>query len=119
MGNVAIRLPTGEIQKITHVLYSPGITKNLLSVGFLTEKGFILEFKTYECYIRNLTGRTVAIAQRNSRNGLYQLCGDTITHCSELLSCTVDQSSQIMTWHKRLGHFHFQGLRRMILAFPK
>ena len=30
IGNVAICLSTGGIQKISHVLYSPGITKNLI-----------------------------------------------------------------------------------------
>jgi hypothetical protein len=29
----------------------------LLSIGFLAKKGFLLEFKTHECYIRNLTSK--------------------------------------------------------------
>jgi hypothetical protein len=44
IGSIAIHLPNSEIQKITHVLYSPNIIKNLLLVGFLTNKGFRLEF---------------------------------------------------------------------------
>jgi hypothetical protein len=34
IGSMAIKLPNGEIQKIDHVLYSLGLIKNLLSVGF-------------------------------------------------------------------------------------
>jgi hypothetical protein len=30
IGSIAIRLPNGEIQKVSYVLYSPGIMKNLL-----------------------------------------------------------------------------------------
>jgi hypothetical protein len=116
MGNVAIRFPTGEIHKVTHILYSPGITKNLLSVGFLAEKGFSLEFKSHACYIRDSIGKVIAVAERNPRNGLYQLHGETITHCSEVLSCTTSHSPLVMKWHKRLGHFHVQGIRRMIQA---
>lgn len=41
IGNVAIRLPLGEIQKINHVLYSLGIKKNLLSVGFLSDRNTV------------------------------------------------------------------------------
>ena len=45
IGNVAIKLPSNEIQKIEYVLYSPGIVKNLLSVDFLASRGMSLEFK--------------------------------------------------------------------------
>jgi hypothetical protein len=116
VGSVAIWLPTGEIQKITNVLYSCGITKNLFYIRFLAEKGFSLEFQTLVCYIHNPTGKTIAIVKHSPRNGLYQLCGETITHYSEVLSCTTNHSSLIMKWHKWLGHFHIQGIRRMVQA---
>ena len=45
VGNIAIKLPSGIIQKIENVLYSLGIVKKLLSVGFLASKGLSLEFK--------------------------------------------------------------------------
>ena len=35
-----IRLSTGAIHKISHVLYSLGITKKLISVGFLADRGY-------------------------------------------------------------------------------
>ena len=52
VGNVVIRLPTGEMQQISHVLYSPSITKNLISIGFLADKGFTLEFRKALCLIK-------------------------------------------------------------------
>ena len=51
IGNVAIRLPTSAIQKISHVLYSLGITKNLISVGFLANRGYSLEFLKRKCIV--------------------------------------------------------------------
>ena len=49
MGNFAIRLPIVGIQQISHVFYSPGITKNLISIGFLPDRGFALEFLKDQC----------------------------------------------------------------------
>jgi transposase InsO family protein len=123
-GDVAIRLPNGEIQKVTHVLYSPGIMKNLLSVGFLADKGFRIEFSQSTCTISNQDGQPIATASRESRNGLYRLVGETLTDCSEIdssqeihaMSCTSNNRSSVALWHRRLGHFHSQGLRRMISA---
>jgi hypothetical protein len=122
IGNVAIRLPNGEIQKISHVLYSPGIMKNLLSVGFLTDKGYNLTFMRDKCIIKDPVGNLLATALRDARNGLYRLIGDTLLNCSETfhsstefaLSCTTASLSSSDLWHRRLDHYHPQGLRRMI-----
>jgi hypothetical protein len=72
IGSVAIRLPNGAIQKISNVLYSKDIMKNLLSVGFLTDKGFRLEFSRNQCTIIKDPSRcVVALAERDRINGLY------------------------------------------------
>ena len=62
VGNVAIKLPSGEIQMIEHVLYSPGIVKNLLSMGFLASRGMSLEFKAQSCTIKNPQGEILTTA---------------------------------------------------------
>ena len=74
------------MQQISHVLYSPGITKNLISVGFLTDKEFTLEFQKSLCLIKNLDGSLIASAIRNSTNGLYKLQGETLIGCREVNS---------------------------------
>ena len=121
VGNVAIRLPTGGIQKISHVLYSPSITKNLISVGFLTDKDYSFEFMSNECIIKNSEGCYVGSTSRNSMNGLYKLQGDTLLGCREVQNSTCKayvlkshDCSKEALWHKRLRHFHHQGLRHMI-----
>ena len=100
----------------------PNITKNLISVGFFADKGFVLEFTKNECLIKHLDGTCLATALRNSVNGLYRLQGDTLLGCSEVhnLESPVyaitshDLSQKAALWHKRLGHFHYQGIRCMI-----
>ena len=118
VGNIVIRLPTGEMQQISHVLYLPGITKNLILVGFLADK-FTLEFWKALCLIK-MGGSIIATAIRNPANGLYRLQGDTILGCHEVPSAQpkalalMSAPCNASTWHKRLGHFHYQGIRRMI-----
>ena len=121
IGNVAIRLPSGGIQKVSHVLYSPSITKKLISVGYLANKGFSLEFIRNKCIIRNSEGHFVGYAYRHSVNGLYKLQGDTLIGCSdvsslvpEVYALNLSNSSKAALWHKRLGHYHFQGMTRMM-----
>ena len=70
----------------------------------------------------NSSGAVIATALRDPRNGLYKLQSDTLLHCSEIssdsmtfaLSCSNDSPSITELWHRRLGHYHSQGLRRMI-----
>ena len=121
VSNVAIRLPTRKIQKISHVLYSPSITKNLISVGFLVDKGFSLEFMRNKCIITDSEGWFVGSAYRSPINGLYKLKGHTLVGSHEITNSTsqahlvhLHDSSKADLWHKRLGHYHLQGMRRMM-----
>ena len=116
-----IHLPSGGIQKISHVLYSTGITKNLISVGFFADKGFCLEFMKNKYVIENFRGYFVGSPHRNYTNGLYKLQRDTLmdcyevpVHALEVHSLSYVESSKALLWHRRLGHYHFQGIRRMM-----
>ena len=113
--NIAIRLPSGIIQKIENVLYSPGIMKNLLSIGCLALKGFALEFKEQGCTIQNSNGDLITSALREPSNRLYKLSGKTLTNCSEILLNEVANREPLsMLWHRRLGHTHYHGIKRML-----
>ena len=115
IGNVAIKLPSSEIQKIEHVLYSPGIVKNLLPVGFLTSRGLALEFQAEHCTIRNSLDDIITTAIREFDSGLYKLLRETMLQCSESLLTQVDKPlSTSMLWHRRMGHTHYQGIWKML-----
>ena len=92
IGNVAIKLPYGVIQKIEHVLYSPGIVKNILSVGFLAARGMSLEFREQNYVIRNTIGTTIATPSRESDSGLYRLSCENLRNCSETLLAKIAKS---------------------------
>jgi hypothetical protein len=96
--------------------------KKLLSIGFLTNKGFKLEFHRKCCNIRNFMGQRVATAVRNSKNGLYKLQGETLNGCTEVaisfevnaVTLNRQSMSSASLLHQRLGNFHSHGIRCMI-----
>ena len=76
VGNVDIQLSSGEIKYVSSVLYTPGITKNLLSVGNLADQHKTLVFRSNGCFvIDNVTLRVEIFAPRETSKGLYRLSG--------------------------------------------
>ena len=75
--NVDIQSLFGEIKTISSVLYTPGITKNLLSVGSLTDQQNTLVFNSIGCFVFDrVTSRIEAFAHRENGKGLYRLQTD-------------------------------------------
>ena len=112
VGNVELQLSSGEIKSISSVLYTPGITKNLLSVGALTDQDKTLVFKSSGCFIFNNSSLKVeAFASRERCHGLYRL--SSLCHLSQPEVNLLHKNSQAELWHKRLGHFHTKGMQRM------
>ena len=115
VGNVEIQAQFGKIETISSVLYTPGITKNLLSVGSLTDQHKTLIFKNTRCFVLdNATSRVEAFAQRKNGRGLYRIQGHSFNSKPEVNSLHL--RSQAVLWHKRLGHFHARGMQRMIAS---
>ena len=115
VGDVDIQVLSGKIKNISSVLYTPGITKNLLSVGSLTDQQKTLVFKSQGCFvIDDATQSVEAFAIRENRKGLYKLQAAFICGGPEIHS--VSLRSQADLWHRRLGHFHTRGIQRMIAS---
>ena len=113
VGHVDIQTLPGTIKSIPSVLYTPGIMKNLLSVGCLADHNKTLVFKSIGCFIfDNTTLKLEAVAQRENSKGLYKLQGNSVKIAPEVH--LVQRNSQANLWHKRLGHFHIRGIQRML-----
>ena len=111
IGNIELQFSNGEIKSIGSILYTPGITKNLLSVGALTDQNKTLVFRSEGCFIINNSNLAVeALALRENNHGLYRLSG---SHRSRDPEVNMLHHSQVELWHKRLGHFHTKGIQRM------
>jgi hypothetical protein len=50
-GTIIVKTKQGQVKHINDVLYIPGLTHNLLSVGQLIEMGYLVVFKNVECII--------------------------------------------------------------------
>ena len=113
VGNVDIQTSSGEIKTIPSVLYTPGITKNMLSVGTLADHNKTLVFRSDGCYVfNNATLKVELFAPRENSKGLYKILGTPKPLDSEIN--LLYSSSPATLWHRRLGHFHTKGIQKMI-----
>ncbi|KAL4379963.1 hypothetical protein GQ457_02G041430 [Hibiscus cannabinus] len=104
-GTVAITSRSGT-KFISDVLYVPGIDQNLLSVGQLVENGFKVKFMEKTCVIENATGQKMFEVEMKGRSF-------SLNPMQEEQSTFLAKESTIMMWHKRLGHYHHQGIVKM------
>ncbi|KAL0403780.1 UNVERIFIED_CONTAM: Retrovirus-related Pol polyprotein from transposon TNT 1-94 [Sesamum radiatum] len=105
-GSVAINTRKGT-RIINDVMYIPNLRTNLFSVGQMMEKGYTLQFGGDSCTIYDNKDKTLIIAKvRMKEHRCFpiqlQYLGGTAMKAQE------DQS---WLWHRRLGHFNFQGLK--------
>jgi hypothetical protein len=115
-GSVKFQFPTSEIKTIPDVLYVPSITKNLLSVGSLTDGGYIACFDETKCYLINKGNRKIiAKGEREVGSGLYRLVTKRPSPEIHQVQVNLTTAAIDMTrlWHHRLGHLSFQGLHQM------
>ncbi|CAL5436624.1 unnamed protein product [Camellia sinensis] len=97
-GTVAIEGHMG-LKLISDVLYVPEINQNLLSVTQLLEKGYKVLFEDKNYVIKDSKGIEVFKVQMKGKSFALDLMKDeqAVVH---------KEDSNIVLWHKRLGHFH-------------
>jgi len=104
-GTVAIASYEGT-KFISDVLCVPKIDRNLLSVGQLLDKSYKVLFENKQCLIRDASGKDLFIFKMKGKNfALNPMEKEQMAFKS--------RASATEIWHKRLGHFHHQGLFQM------
>jgi len=105
MGTITIETQSGT-KAIFDVLYVPDLDQNLLSVGQLLEKGFKLYFEDKHCLIKEASGHDLfKVKMRGKSFSLNPLEEEQVVYSAR------ENASEL--WHKRLGHYHYQGLLKM------
>ncbi|KAL3686035.1 hypothetical protein R1sor_004057 [Riccia sorocarpa] len=101
-----------EIKQFEDVYYVPGIKKNLLSVGGLTDQCNIAVFDSKNCMIlkKGQPGVVVARGIRTRKSGLYRLVNTTV---EVNVAKKVGSQHLARLWHRRLGHLHYKGLHHL------
>ncbi|MCO5579388.1 hypothetical protein L7F22_033243 [Adiantum nelumboides] len=107
-GTITIQMSQGEEKDVSNVLLVPSITKNLISVGQIVEKGYEVKFNKDGCYVKNDKGKIVAHGEKNGR--LFKLKMNA-THNANFSSHS--SSSSLILWHKRLGHISHQSIMHL------
>ena len=106
-GDIEIRTKNGFVETISNVLYVPNLKNNLLSVGQLQEKGYVITIQKGVCEIYDSTRGAIAVVQMSS-NRLFPL---KITSVQSCLVAEVKDYSWL--WHFCYDHLSFGGLKTL------
>lgn len=93
--------------QVRNVLYIPELSVNLLSVSQLTKNGCKVEFTDTGCNIFN--ANKILIANARLLNNMYKL--NTASVNAYAVAC--ESKTDIMTWHKRMGHLNLADVKRL------
>jgi hypothetical protein len=123
-------------KSIKPILYVPGLTKNLLSVGKLTDTGHLVVFTPQSCFVLDKTEpkKVVLFGERDPKSRLYRISNNLqrakfYAHPAPLkvppdlpnfIGLTEDVPTPIISkedltdlWHKRLCHINHQTTHNM------
>jgi len=97
------------IGSIQDVYYVPDLKTNILSVGQLKEKGYLILLKDRLLHLKDKQGHLVARVEMG-RNRMYKLnLGSIKEKCLR-----VDVEDNVSLWHLRFGHLHHGGLKELV-----
>ena len=105
IGTIAI-VTHSSTKIIFEVLYVPDLDQNLLSVGQLLEKGLKVFFEDNYCLIKDATIQDLFKVKMRGKSFLQDpIQEEQVTFLAK--------KNVVKLWHKRLGHYHYQGLLKM------
>ncbi|KAM1484192.1 hypothetical protein EV2_037025 [Malus domestica] len=105
-GKIKIIQKDGREEYIFDTYYIPGMKSNILSVGQLLQKGYIIHMEDMFLTLRNARRKLIARVQM-SKNRMFPLKLNT-----RIGSCNIGvMEDKSWKWHLRFGHLHFNGLK--------
>jgi hypothetical protein len=104
---------------VTDVLYVPGLTKNLLAVSAMEDKGYEVYFQDGQVLVRPRASSPSSGRVIGSREGnLYLLKAQPV----RALVHDSDNDNLCELWHRRMGHLHHRALpilREIVTGLPE
>jgi hypothetical protein len=88
---------------------------NILLVGIIANKGYIVVFGANKCWVLNAkqSSKVLATRTKNISNGLYHMQ----LELQKLVALVMDINSTTIAiiefWHRSLSHHHYQGLQML------
>nr|GEV71615.1 hypothetical protein [Tanacetum cinerariifolium] len=102
-------LYAGKERAIEDVYYVPAMKSNILSLGQLMKKGFLVLMKNGKLLLKNREGSFRALVNM-CKNHTFKLDLNSVGEKC-LRSDLTDKES---VWHLRFGHLHFNGLKELV-----
>ncbi|KAJ4714843.1 Retrovirus-related Pol polyprotein from transposon TNT 1-94 [Melia azedarach] len=101
IGSIKIRTHDGKFCTLNDVKHVPLMTKNLISLSMLDNKGF--SFQGEGGVLHVCKGSNVVL-KGVKRGTLYFLQGSTLSSSVAVASSEIDKDNMTKLWHMRLGH---------------
>ncbi|KAJ0785458.1 putative RNA-directed DNA polymerase [Helianthus annuus] len=117
-GEVSIRIKE-HTRKIPNVFYVKGLKHNLLSVGQLIQKGYMVLFKKDRCIIKDVKNDVIGDIKMTNNKMFPLRLGNELNF---VMTMTTKEVSTL--WHKRYAHVNMDTLVSMrnkgsVLGLPK
>lgn len=127
-GSISVLTNNGEKKYISDVFYVPGLKHNLMSIGQMVGKGYIVDFKKNICTILDRSPSKKCIARVDmTGNRMFPLkIEHDKNHSLKATTQVILQAEEKdvnWLWHLRMGHLNFESLnllqkRGMVLGLP-
>ncbi|KAJ4705817.1 Retrovirus-related Pol polyprotein from transposon TNT 1-94 [Melia azedarach] len=108
IGSIKIRTHDGKFCTLNNVRHVPLMTKNLISLSMLDNKGF--SFQGEGGVLHVCKGSNVVL-KGVKRGTLYFLQGSTLSSSVAVASSEIDKDNMTKLWHMRLGHMSARGMQ--------
>ncbi|KAJ4717199.1 Retrovirus-related Pol polyprotein from transposon TNT 1-94 [Melia azedarach] len=108
IGSIKIRTHDGKFCTLNNVRHVPLMTKNLISLSMLDNKGF--SFQGEGGVLHVCKGSNVVL-KGVKRGTLYFLQGSTLLSSVAVASSEIDKDNMTKLWHMRLGHMSARGMQ--------
>ena len=102
IGSIRLKNQDGAIRILKGVRYVPNLSRNLISVGTLEEKGYEVSMKNG--VFKMLSGEKVVLEGIRMANRLYHYQGTTVIGMAATISSEEREIEATRLWHMRLGH---------------
>lgn len=112
IGSIRLKNHDGSIRTLKDVRYVPSLSKNLISLGTLEEKGF--RFQSEDGVMKIISGALVVMKGVRKNNRLYHYQGTTIIGTAAVASSDEQESEAAKLWHMRLGHAGQKSLNQLV-----
>ncbi|KAJ4710008.1 Retrovirus-related Pol polyprotein from transposon TNT 1-94 [Melia azedarach] len=111
IGSIKIRTHDGKFCTLNNVRHVPLMTKNLISLSMLDNKGF--SFQGEGGVLHVCKGSNVVL-KGVKRGTLYFLQGSTLSSSVAVASLEIDKDNMTKLWHMRLGHMSARGMQILL-----